>query len=340
MAPDFFTFMPVHKNIFIVRCQNTKIEQCLSGAVHGNALIQDEPMVRTIGSTGKIIAAGLAFAILWASASSATKIGLQVAQPFVLAVFRFFIAAATMLVITHIVMGKRMPAKKEWAPLMIYGLLNITIYLGLYVIALQYVSAGIAALSIAASPVYISLISSFWFRQPLKKSTGLSLLICSAGILIASWPLLQTSYVTPFGLIVLMSSMLSYSLGTIYFSRAKWNDLAILTINGWQTLFGGIFLFPFMLFYYDGAKNDYGIRLAGSALWLAIPVSICALQLWMYLLRDNPVKASFWLFLCPVFGFLIAALLLQEPLGFHTLAGVTLTLAGLMIVQKQKRATR
>ena len=39
----------------------------------------------------KIIFAGILFAFLWASASTATKIGLHAAQPFVISIFMFFI---------------------------------------------------------------------------------------------------------------------------------------------------------------------------------------------------------------------------------------------------------
>ena len=69
---------------------------------------------------------------------------------------------------------------------------------------------------------------------------------------------------------------------------------------------------------------------------LAIPVSIGAVQLWLYLLRDNPVKASFWLFLCPVFGFIIAAITLHEPISLYTFIGVLLVIGGLYMVQKKK----
>lgn len=77
----------------------------------------------------------------------------------------------------------------------------------------------------------------------------------------------------------------------------------------------------------------------GSVLWLAIPVSIAAVQLWLYLLKDNPVKASFWLFLCPVFGFIMAAVIMHEPLSLYTLAGVILVLFGLYIVQRSKTSS-
>ncbi|WP_315825048.1 hypothetical protein [Paraflavitalea speifideaquila] len=53
--------------------------------------------------------AGLFFAILWSSASTATKIGLLAAQPFVICIARFFLAGIMMLFIAHVIMGKRLP---------------------------------------------------------------------------------------------------------------------------------------------------------------------------------------------------------------------------------------
>ena len=79
----------------------------------------------------KLAGIGFIFALLWASASAATKIALLSAQPFVIAVTRFFIAAAIMLTFAHGIKKYRLPAKEEWGKLMLYGLLNISIYLGL-----------------------------------------------------------------------------------------------------------------------------------------------------------------------------------------------------------------
>src|SRR5687768_2544200 len=101
----------------------------------------------------KWLAAGTLFAALWASAATATKIGLSVGQPLVVAVVRFAVAAFIMLVIAHLIRRSRLPQKKEWKQLAVYGLFNITIYLGFYVVAMQTVSAGIGSLAIATNPV-------------------------------------------------------------------------------------------------------------------------------------------------------------------------------------------
>lgn len=284
----------------------------------------------------KLVLAGIAFAVLWASASAATKIGLQSAQPFVIAVTRFFIAAIIMLFISHVILKERLPQQQEWKQIAVYGVLNISIYLGLYVIAMMNVSAGLGTLSVGTNPVLISIITAIWLRQRVKRATIISLILCTAGILVAAYPLLKNSYATPTGLVLLLISMLAYSTGAVYFSKNKWNGLHILVINGWQTLFGGIVLLPFLFAFYNADKNVYDIKSIACIVWLAIPVSIGAVQLWLYLLRDNPVKASFWLFLCPVFGFIIAAVMLKEPVSLNTFIGVALVIAGLYIVQKKK----
>jgi probable blue pigment (indigoidine) exporter len=285
----------------------------------------------------QFILAGIFFAILWPSAAVTTKIGLQYSQPFVIAVTRFFLASVIMLFFAHAVLQKKLPQQNQWKQLAIYGFLNITTYLGLYVLAMQQVSAGLGSLSIATNPVFISIISAIWFKHKVTPVVIVSLLLCLIGVVIAAYPLLLSSYATPAGLALLVISMLCYSAGAIYFSKSHWNNLHILTINGWQTLFGGIFLLPFALYFYDGTKNNFTTQWALSILWLAIPVSIAAVQLWLFLLSDNPVKASFWLFLCPVFGFALAALVMQEPLSLYTLTGVLFVIAGLYLVFKKKR---
>lgn len=288
--------------------------------------------------TIRLLLAGIGFSILWPSAAVATRIGLESAQPFVIAVTRFFIAGTLMLFVSHVLFKNRLPQKNEWKQLALYGLLNISIYLGLYVIAMQHMAAGLGSLSIGTNPVFISIIAAIWLKKPIKPVTILSLILCASGIVIAALPLLEQSYATPESLAILLVSMISYSAGAIYFSEQKWNDLKMLTINGWQTLLGGAFLVPFLISFYDGSKNSYDIKWIGSVLWLVFPVSIAAVQLWLYLLKDNPVKASFWLFLCPIVGFAIAAVVMHEPISIYTFIGVAFVVTGLYLVQKHKTA--
>ena len=273
---------------------------------------------------------------MWASASTATKIALDVAQPLVIAQVRFAVAGCLMLFFAHVIQRKKLPVKIQWKQIVIYGLLNITIYLGCYVYAMQNVTAGVGALSIATNPLFISFLSLIFLKKKLKPPVIIALVLGTAGVFIASLPLLKDASVTVPGLLLLLFSMLSYSVGAIYFSSKNWGNLNILTINGWQTIIGGIFLLPITLFVYETMANQYNFVFWMNTLWLAIPVSIFAVQIWLWLLKINPVKAGLWLFLCPVFGFAIAAPILGDPISYYTLTGVVLVMIGLFISQRAK----
>src|SRR5690606_25950404 len=259
------------------------------------------------------------------------------AQPFVIAIVRFLIGGSIMLFLTHVVMKKRLPNAQEWKQLTIYGLLNISLYLGLYVIAMQNVSAGLGSLATAVSPVMIAIIASIFLKYKVGLNTVISMLICFIGVVIVAYPLMITGLTTFEGIVLLTLSMLSYSIGTLYYARTKWNDLHILTINGWQTVIGGVILSPVLIPTYQSELNNYNLEFWQSVVWLAIPVSIISVLLWLYLLKENPVKASYWLFLCPIFGFFIAKVFVNEPISWYTVIGVILVIAGLYILNKKKK---
>jgi drug/metabolite transporter (DMT)-like permease len=242
-----------------------------------------------------------------------------------------------MLIFTHLFLRQNLPAKKEWGQILIYGLLNITIYLGCYVIAMQEVTAGVGALAIATNPLFISFSSLFFLKKKLKTEVFVALLLGTAGVFIASWPLLKDASMTLSGLLLLLFSMISYSAGAIYFSAKKWNNLSIVTINGWQTMLGGLLLLPFTIFEYHSGKNHFDAKFWGGTLWLAVFVSIFAIQLWLWLLKRNAVKAGMWLFLCPGFGFAIAAIILHDVISVYTVVGVMLVMIGLFLSQREDR---
>jgi probable blue pigment (indigoidine) exporter len=278
---------------------------------------------------------GILFAALWSSAGTASKIGILSVEPLVLTNIRFFLATALMLGYAHIIQKNRLPKGKEWQQIAIYGFLNVTIYLGFFFVAMKTISAGIASLSTAISPILISVLTAIWLGRAIKMSESLGLFLGILGIGIATYPLLKTSYADVQGLLLVSVSMISYSVGTVYYAAQKWT-LPLLVINGWQVFLGGIFMLPFTFFLSDFSKNVYDLRFFGSLFWLVIAVSIGAVQLWLYLLKLDPVKASLWLFLCPIFGFIFANILLNEPITIYTGIGTFCVISGLYLAQREK----
>jgi probable blue pigment (indigoidine) exporter len=273
---------------------------------------------------------GLLFASLWASASVATKIGLLAGEPLVITNIRFVLAAALMLVWAHGVLREKWPPQNELLPLAIYGALNCAIYLGAFALAMREVTAGIGTLAVGLSPLMISILSAVFLKKRIGANVWGGLALGLLGVGVATYPNLVSSTATPRGIAIMATSMLSYAIGTVYYANRTWTSPR-LVINGWQIFFGALLLLPLTLLLSHPEKNHNDPRFWGAIFWLAIPVSIGAVQLWLYLLKKDAVSASLWLFLCPVLGFLYAWVVLGEPISHFTVIGTVLVIAGLYV---------
>ena len=279
---------------------------------------------------------GLPFAAIWASASVASKLGLASAEPFTISFIRFSIAGILMVFVSHVLLRKALPKSSQWKQLAIYGLLNISLYLGLFIVAIGEVSAGLGSLAVAINPVIITVALAIWDKKKLPFLRVFSLIIGITGVTVCAYPLIIGSHASVRGLLILFLSMSVYSIGTIYFQKNKWNGLDILTINGWQTLFGALFTLPVLLLTWDGLQNKFDFGFWSATLWLVFVVSIAGVQSWIFLLRNFGDRSSYWLFLSPIFGFMFSNLIMHEPIGPLTFIGTILVLFSLFINMRKQ----
>lgn len=286
----------------------------------------------------KNIGIGLLFSILWASASVATKFGVESATPLILANVRFFIAGVLLLGFSYAFnrgQHYRLPSRKEFLQLALFGFLNTTLYLGLYVYAMKYTAAGIGSLAVSTNPLIIVLLSAWWLKRVPGWEEWLGIVLGMTGIGIATYPLLENSHTTPLGIILLLISMVAVSAASVYYASIKW-ELPNLLINGWQVFLGGIFLLPATILFADFSATTWDPQFWGSVIWLSLAVSVLGLICWFHLLRVDTIKASLWLFLCPLFGFIFAWWLMDEPITVYTVIGTLLVVGGLYAGQRKK----
>lgn len=271
--------------------------------------------------------------MLWASASVAGKYGLRSVEPLVLFNVRFILAGLFLLALTYGIQRNRLPQRKEWIQLTIFGAFNTALYLGIFIIALQYVAAGITALAIALNPLFISILSAIWMKKRITVLVWLSIVLGSLGVVVAAYPLLQTSQATVGGLLLLALSMLTYSFGSVYYSAVSW-ELPRTVINAWQVFIAGFLIAP-LTFIMHKKENHFDTTFWLSQAWLIIMVSVFAVQLWLRLLKADPVRASLWLYLCPIFGLMFSTILLHEPFTLYTITGTALVILALYVGQRK-----
>lgn len=284
------------------------------------------------------IAEGILFAILWASATVATKFGIRSVEPLLLACIRFLIVGGVLTGFVYGIRARRyrLPTRTECRHLFVLGLLNITVYIAAFVIAVKMVSAGLVSLFNAMPPLVITLLSAVWLKRAIQPREWLGIILAFSGLAIAAVPNLQSSHATLGGILILLVGQVAMATGSTYFASIKL-ELPRLVINAWQTAIGGLLLIPIVLLNY---RNIYLVpdnNLYWSLGWLVIPVSILAYSLWLHLLYKDTVKAGMWLFVTPVLGYIMAVIILREKVTAYAVTGAVMVISGLTIAKYTKK---
>lgn len=304
-----------------------------AGAAHDGFITRDARHVTRVGHNSPTLdnLLGLLFVFLWASASTAAKFGFQTQPPLTVLSIRFAIAGAMMMVWSYIIRrDTALPHGRQWGQLAIIGLTNSTLFLGAAWLALQYVSVGLYSLFLATMPFLVALLSRIWLKRAVTRGEWLGIAIAAAGLVIVAVPALQNSTATGGGLLLLVIAMLSQAIGSVYLKRAAL-PLSSTLINTWQLMLGLIFLLPIAAALNGAAVLQITPQLIGGLAWSIVMVSVIANALLFTLQKRDPLRASAWLLLAPIFSYLQAAWVLGEPIRTFDLVGAGLVVAGLIV---------
>lgn len=290
---------------------------------------------------------GLLFIFLWSSASIAAKIGIRDAEPLTLLDARFFCAGIGLLAFIYLIQRRTpLPERGEWKHLAVLAFTNSTGYLGLSWLAFKQVPAGLFGLFIAMNPLIVAVLSWLWLKRPISRNEVLGIVVGSIGLTIAAVPRVQGKEASPIGIAMVIAAMVIYSFGSVYH---RWSKLKMggLPLNAWQVFIGAVTVLPVAIALNGPVVPRITLSLVGALAWSVLAVSIVANLLWFWLLRKDPLRASMWLFLNPVSGYVLAALVLGEPfrptdaIGLVTVM-LALLISGVIDVRKlfAKRAER
>lgn len=273
---------------------------------------------------------GILFSILWASGAIATKIGLLSSSPLMFATTRLISAGLIMFIFTYFIRSNRWPKGVEWRQLVVLGILNTTLYVGCCFLSLKLVSSSLFNLFITVNPFVVALLSSVFLSRKVTKQEWAGMCIAAFGLLIVVYPYLKETQATVSGVIILAIGMLSMGIGSVCFTKY---DMKInrLVINTWQIIFGSLFAVPLSFLLDTNPYINLDMNFAMGLFWQVVMTSIVSMLLWFYLLKKDPIKANNYLFLTPIFGYLLGWLILKENITMYHLFGAILVIGGLLI---------
>ena len=272
--------------------------------------------------------------VLWASGFAGIRAGLAGYTPEHLAVLRFLVASATMLIYA-MVARTAMPRRKDIPFLLATGIISIAWYHLALNKGEQTVSAGASSMLVASAPMFTALLAHLFTGERLHARgwAGIFVAFCGVGLIAlgeggglrfstGAWLVLSSALATGISVILQKKYVARYS-------AAEFSCHLV-----WA---GTLFLLPFgggLL--HEMSRAPLGATLA--VVYIGVFPAALAYVGWGYALARIPASnAASYLYTVPVFSIFIAWVWLREvPHGLSLLGGV-FALGGVLLVNTRTR---
>lgn len=287
----------------------------------------------------RVVLTGLMFALFWSSAFATARIIVAGAPPLLSLCVRFAVSGLIAVAVAralgqswHLPGGLRGVQARA---VIVFGLCQNALYLGLNFIAMQTIQASLAAIIASSMPLIVAGLGWAFRGEKVSPLGLLGLVAGMAGVALIMGSRVQGG-ADAFGVLLCLIGATALAVATLTMRGASGSG-NLLMIVGLQMLVGSVTLgvisaltevphvtlsWPFGLAF---AYQIFVPGLAATLLWFKLVAEIGA------------VRAATFHFLNPFFGVLIAALLLGETIGLLDILGVAVAMGGILAVQLSRQ---
>jgi len=279
---------------------------------------------------------GVGFSFIWSSAFTSAKIIVTAASPLMVLSLRFLISGLLGIALARMLGQKIQLNKGEWTVVVIIGISQNALYLAFNFIAMQWIEAGLAAIIASLLPLVVAGVCWFFLGEKTGFIGMLGLTVGFGGVLVIMLDKLSGSSAS-LGMTLCLIGVAALAAATLYVGRMMSSNKNVLMIVGLQMLVGSIALFPFSLIF-ETWSIEWSTSFLLAFLYTILFPGLLGTLIWFFLVRRiGPVKAATFHFLNPFFGVLVAAIILSEPLSLRDGIGVTIIMAGILLVQLSRK---
>lgn len=277
---------------------------------------------------------------LWGTSFIAGKIAYNMLDPSLVVAIRYVLASIILLPVTISFMRQEKAAfnRKDFFMLILLGILTYPLTSMLQFLGLSFTSASSATTIIGIEPVMITIIGFIFFKEKTSPIVFFLGIIAFFGVVLTVG-VSALENVSFFGCFLVFLSTIVVS----FWVRLSKKILAKINSNYYTALtiqLGTLFALPIMLFLVKSWEIHYSLKGIIALIYLVVGCSIGAGWFWNKgLEKSEASKSGLFLALEPVFGILLAVLILGEKLNFLSIIGIILVIlsaAICMMLPKQE----
>ena len=275
------------------------------------------------------------FVWLWSTGFVGAKYGLPYIEPFFMLLVRFIIVIGVFWLLVIIYRSQWLNLKQNWQQFCI-GLLIHGGYLGGVFFAInEGVPAGVAAIIVGLQPLLTSLVGWLVLKQRVnyKQLIGLLLGFIGVSLVIAEKFSFSDSALNSLGLTACFVALLCISLGTVL--QKQLAEKVPLLSGSLVQYIGATLVVLVLTLTFETQQVEYSLELFLSMAWLILALSVLAILLLLYMIREGEVaKVTSYFYLVPPAAVLQTWLIFDESMGLMAVAGTVLTVIGVVFVVK------
>jgi probable blue pigment (indigoidine) exporter len=279
----------------------------------------------------RAMALGIAFVAMWSSAFTSARIVVAYAPPFLALFARFLISGVVALAIGR-ALGQRIRlSRAEWRAVVIFGVCQNALYLGLNFEAMRTVEASVAVVIASLLPLIVAGLGRVFLGERLSALALVGLFLGFLGVLVIMAARLGQG-ADPRGLALCVAGVLALSVATLMVRGASGGGNLWIVV-GLQMLVGSLALLPV-----SALLETWTVTWSWPLLWAFLYTvflpGIAATMIWFVLVgRIGPTRAAAFHFLNPFLGVATAALILGERVSWRDVIGVAIIMTGILMVQ-------
>jgi drug/metabolite transporter (DMT)-like permease len=292
-----------------------------------------------------VLSAFAAVYVIWGSTYLGIHIAIQSIPPLLMAGCRSLLAGVILYAVLRM-RGAARPAALHWGHASVIGSLLLLGGNGGVSWAQQTVPSSIAALIVAATPLWMNLID--WLRPAGKRPharvfVGLFLGFVGVALIVTSRDHLGHRLLGPVGATVLLLATVSWAFGSVFSPHASQPASPLLAI-AMQMITGGAALLLAGMAMGEAARFHPAQITAASAtafVYLTLAGSLVGFTAYVWLLQvSTPARVSTYAYVNPLIAVLLGRLILNEPIPQSVALAGALILASVILITVRLPAKR
>jgi drug/metabolite transporter (DMT)-like permease len=278
---------------------------------------------------------------LWGGSFLFIRVAVPALGPFLLVGLRVGLAAIA-LTLYALAIGRMPKIRTRWRSFLVLGFLNAAVPFSLISAAEIYLTASLAAILNSTTVMFTAIVAAVWMGDVLTARKAIGILLGIAGVtVLVGWDPLPLNGDVLLAVAAMLIASLSYALGATY-AKQSFSGIPPLGMAIGQLCGAVVLLAPLAAVSVPAEAPSFVVAL--SILGLALLSTAVAYLIYFRLIENvGPTSTVTVTLLVPVFGLLFGILLLDEPFGIGTLAGLgTILLSVVLItgIAPQKRGQK